>query len=409
LAHPDEPQRPLSAGQATAVAAAPSYRSVARGALALFAAAVASGLAIYALVSVPGAWFPGASTQFVGARAFTVSRGSAVADGAALAITATDATGLALIAANVDVRSLDYPAVAWQGSGFPANADVRFLWRTDYAPNKLNSLPVPVVAGRLAPLTMAGNPEWIGRVRGVALAVRGPLAEPVRIAGVALAPGGVTGQLRDVLGEWSAFEPWSGTSINTITGGADVQALPLPTVLVVAGAIALVAWFVLAWRRRQIAGLPAAIGVVFLAAWIVLDTQWAANLVRQVVATRAQYGGKDWRASHLAAEDAPLFAFIEKARAKLPPGTARIFVVADAAYFRGRAAYHLYPHNVLFDPFADTLPQPSWLKPGDYVLVWHRRGVQYNASEQKLRLGDSEPIAAEAVLVEPGAALLKVL
>ncbi len=385
------------------------YRRIARGALGLFALAFVLCLAAYALVSVPGAWFPGASSQFVGARAFTTNRGTAIADGDALAITATDASGLALIAANVDLRSLDYPIVAWQGFGFPANADVRFLWRTDYAPNKLNSLPVPIVAGRLAPLELAHHPDWIGRVRGVALAVRGPLAGPVRIVGVKLEAGGVTGELRDVVGAWTTFEPWSGTSINTITGGADVQPLPLPTVLVVAGLLALATWFALAWRRRELAGFPAAAAIVFLAAWIVLDTQWAANLVRQVAATRAQYGGKDWHASHLAAEDGALFAFIEKARAKLPAKPVRIFVVADAAYFRGRAAYHLYPHNVLFDPFTDTLPQAAWLKPGDYVLVWHRRGVQYSPEEHRLRLGDGAPIAAQAVLVEPGAALLEIL
>ena len=188
-----------------------------------------------------------------------------------------------------------------------------------------------------------------------------------------------------------------------------IEEVPLPTLLVVAGLIALASWLALAWRRRKLAAFPAAAAIVFLAAWIVLDTQWAANLLRQAVATYAKYGGKDWRASHAAAEDGPLFAFVERARAKLSPATARVFVIADAAYFRGRAAYHLYPYNVLFDPFGDSLPQASWLEPGDYVLVWHRRGVQFNADERKLRLGAGEPVAAEAVLVEPGAALFKVL
>jgi len=99
---------------------------------------------------------------------------------------AVDPSGLALATANADARSTDYPLVAWTGFGFPPNADVRFLWRTDYAPNKLNSIPVPIVAGRLAPLRMAGNPDWIGRIVGVALAVRGPIGEPVRIVNVML-------------------------------------------------------------------------------------------------------------------------------------------------------------------------------------------------------------------------------
>ncbi len=110
---------------------------------------------------------------------------------------------------------------------------MRFLWRTDYAPNKLNSMPVTIAAGRLTPLVMTKNPDWVGRITGIALAVRGPLAEPARITGVAVRPGGAVGQLRDLLREWLTFERWSGTSINTVTGGADVQEVPLPTLLVV--------------------------------------------------------------------------------------------------------------------------------------------------------------------------------
>jgi len=35
--------------------------------------------------------------------------------------------------------------------------------------------------------------------------------------------------------------------------------------------------------------------------------------------------------------------------------------------------------------------------------------LQFNAEEKKLRLEGGDPVAAEAVLVEPGAVLLKVL
>ena len=44
-----------------------------------------------------------------------------------------------------------------------------------------------------------------------------------------------------------------------------------------------------------------------------------------------------------------------------------MIVAADADYFRGRGAFHLYPHNVF-----STRPQrdacaPSSLRPGDYL------------------------------------------
>jgi hypothetical protein len=81
---------------------------------------------------------------------------------------------------------------------------------------------------------------------------------------------------------------------------------------------------------------------------------------------------------------------------------------ADAHYFRGRGAYHLYPHNVFFDPFTNNLPSSAALHSGDYVVVYQRRGVQFDAALGMLRWEGSAPVAAEALIVEPGAALFRI-
>jgi hypothetical protein len=91
---------------------------------------------------------------------------------------------------------------------------------------------------------MAKNPEWLGRITGIALAVRGPLPEPARVDGVAIRSGGAVGQLGERFREWTAFEPWNGASINTITGGAEVQEVPLPTFLVIGVVLAAAIWLV---------------------------------------------------------------------------------------------------------------------------------------------------------------------
>jgi len=393
---------------AAAIATAP-VRGPVRWALGLFAFAVVALFAAFTVASIPDAWFPAAGVRTIAPRDLALTRGTGALDRAALVVAAADGTGMALVTANTDFRSADYPVVAWEGSHFADNADVRFLWRTDVAPGKLNTIAVPVVAGRLLPVTMAGNPDWIGRVTGIALVVRGPLARPVRIEGVSAKPGGLVGQAADRLRDWFGFEGWSGTSINTVSGRVDVQELPLSVLLIAAFALAAVTWLALARRRGWMAMLPAALAALFVAAWAVLDAGWTWQRARQVAATRAQFGGKDWHGRMVAAEDGPLFQFVERARAKMPAPPARVFVVADAAYFRGRAAYHLYPHNVLFDPFADTLPPATALRSGDYLLVFHRRGVQFNPEEKKLRFEGGDPVPAEAVLVEPGAALFRVL
>jgi hypothetical protein len=219
---------------------------------------------------------------------------------------------------------------------------------------------------------------------------------------------GATEILGDRVREWLAFEGWSGTSINSVTGGADVQDLPLPLLLSASAAIAVLVVF--AFARGAVRGrLPLAMALAFVAAWIALDVRWAADLVRQVRETGRQYAGKDWHERHLAAEDGPLFAFIERVRTKLPATPARVVVAADGHYFRSRAAYHLYPNNVYFDPYANTLPAAAQLRPGDYVVVYQRRGVQFDAGTQRLRWDGGAPIAAEMLLAETGAALFRIL
>ena len=209
-----------------------------------------------------------------------------------------------------------------------------------------------------------------------------------------------------------AFEAWNGASINTIVGGADLQELPLPVLLGVAVVLAAAPLVAIArWRPQWIgAALPLALALMFVVAWLLLDARWQWNLARQVAATARTYGGKDWREKHLAAEDGPLFEFIEKVRAKLPPTPVRVFMVADAHYFRGRGAYHLYPHNVLLQSVrTNVVPPSSALQLGRLPrrLPASRHPVRCRA--RRCCAGTAAPpIAAEPLVVEPGAALFRI-
>jgi len=376
-------------------------------AAALFAGALLVCLLAYLAVTVPSNWFPGAAQKSWGARDLTLARGSGAIIGDALVITAPDASGVALLSLNSDLRASDYAAIAWIGIDVPDGVEVRLLWKSDYQPNKLNTAPVTVESRQLLPVVVAKNPAWIGRVTGIALAFRGTFVQPIRIRGVVAKPMGAFEVLGDRAREWFAFEAWTGASINTVTGGADVQDLPLPMLLAFALGLAGAVLLAIPRWRPNIGPMTTAgtlIGL-FVAAWLVLDARWTWNLVRQVRATASEYAGKDVRQKHLAAEDGPLFAFIEKARAIMPATPARVFVVANAHYFRGRAAYHLYPHNVYTDRIGGTVPPASVMRPGDWLLVYQSRGIQYDAGQGKLRWDDTQTIPAEVKLTEPGAAL----
>lgn len=403
-----EPSSPpgVAIGAATGVGAIAARHPIGV-ALTLFAAALAACLLGYLALAVPGSWFPGTATRTWAATDLALTRGAGAVRNGDLFIQSPDATGTVLVALNTDFRSRDYRAIAWIAADVPEDADVRLLWRTDYAPTRLNSAPVEIAAGRLRPLTLAGDPAWVGRVSGLALSVRGALPQPIRIRSVVAKPLGAAEVLGDRFREWTGFEGWSGASITSVTGGADLQSLPLPALLFAAIALASSVGFV-AMRGRARAALPLLFASMFVAAWMLLDVRWTWDLVRQVRETGERYAGKDWRERHLAAEDGPLFAFVDKAKAKLPATPARVFVAADAQYFRSRGAYHLYPHNVWFDPYANKLPPANVLRPGDYVAAYQRRGMQFDPGAQRLRWDGGPPVDAELLLAESGGALFRI-
>jgi len=399
----------LSASPATAPAAASTV--VRRAVLGALAFALVVCVVGYLALAVPGSWFGGAPQLQWTARELSLTRGAGGLMGSGIALTAPDSARTVVVSLGTSFRAQDYPVIAWNVTAIPEGVEAALLWYNDYQPARVFSRSLSVEAGRTAPALVSEDPHWIGRIGGLALVLHGSFADPITVRGVAARPMTAAQVLGDRGSEWLAFEPWNGTSINTLTGGADAQDLPLPVLLAAVVAVAALAYAALA-RWKPGALRPAqgtVIAAYFVAAWLVLDARWQWNLVRQVERTYHQYAGKSWEERHLAAEDGPLFAFIEKVRAKLPPPPVRVFVVADAHYFRDRGAYHLYPYNVYFDPWYNTTPPSSAVHPGDYLVVYQRRGVYYNAPQQSLRWDDSPPVKAELVLLDGAGSLFRIL
>jgi hypothetical protein len=236
-------------------------------ALLFFGAAFSFCLLGYVAAVAPGAWFPSASAKAWAANRLVLARGTGGLEQGELVVTAVDATGIALITIETDLRSSEYRGIAWNAVGVADQANASLLWRNDYAPTKLNSLPLTVASGRLLQISPTKDPNWIGRIRGIALVIQGPLPKPVRIRGVVASPMGALELTRDRIREWVKFEGFTGTSINSVTGGANVQDLPLPVLLATAVALAGLAWFGLARVMMRTAALPAVLAMLFVAAW----------------------------------------------------------------------------------------------------------------------------------------------
>jgi hypothetical protein len=413
LAHPDDPPRALIGIPAAAPVETPSAAPIAPKPYALalgFCAAIVACLAVYLAFAVPGRWFSSASAVDYPASRFSIARGAASLVGNELVVTRAAEDGNTVISVNTDIRAADYPLVAWSASGLPADARVALLWRTDVEPSRVNKRALDVENGQLAPVDVHRDPHWLGRIVGLALAVQGPIEQPLQMRGVTAKPADALDTVRDRVREWMAPEPWTGASINTVAGGSAVQQLPLPFLLAAALALTVLILWALARRSGRAAAPVIVVCAVALAlaAWLLLDARWIANLALQTRATAARYAGKDAAEKHLASDDRDLYAFIDKARAVLPAKPARVFVVADADYFRGRAAYHLYPHNVWYDPYRNAVPPADKLRAGDWLVVYQRRGVQYDAARHSLRWEGGATIPVELKLLDHGGALFAV-
>jgi hypothetical protein len=378
--------------------------------ISVFGAGVAVCLLGYLALAAPGRWLDAPPSLEWGARELAVTRGTGQLAPAGLVISAPDATRTVVVSLNTSFRARDYPAIAWDAAAMPDSVEATILWYSDIDTSRVFRHSLIVEAGRLAPVTLAQDRGWIGRIGGLALVLQGSFAEPIVVHGAAAKPMSATQVLGDRVREWLAFEPWNGASINGLTGGADAQDLPLPVLLAAVAGVAALAYAGLAHWKPLVFGpvLGAGFAAMFVIAWLAVDARWQWNLLRQASATHAQYADKSWQERHLAAEDGPLFAFIEKVRAKLPAPPARVFMVAAAHYFRDRGAYHLYPYNVYFDPWSDTVPPPSAVRPGDFIVVYERKGMQYDAAQHRLRWDDQAPVGVELLLVDTGAALFRV-
>ena len=388
---------------------APPPRAVLVGA-SLFAASTLLCIAGYLSLSVPGNWFGSLPTLRWTAAELAVTQGSGKQGDEGLRVSAPGPQGIAIVSIQTSFRSAGYAAVAWDAADVPDQIAAALVWRNDYEPGRTFTRPLTVEARRLLPITLADDHNWIGRINGLALIIRGNLAQPMLIRGVEAKPMTAVQILHDRIREWLTFEPWSGGSINGRNGGADAQDLPLPFVLATIVGFALIIYAILVWWRPQWLGplRPLIAGGLFVFAWFILDVPWQWNLMRQAHATFQQYAGKSWRERHLAAEDGALFDFIEKARAKLPPPPVRVFMAADALYFRDRGAYHLYPYNVYFNPYQNTMPDASNLRGGDYLVVFRRKGVQFDPAQKKLRWDGGTPVDAELLFAESGGAVFAI-
>ena len=256
-------------------------------------------------------------------------------------------------------------------------------------------------------LTMTKNPDWIGRDHRASRSISPRTARRTRARRRRRSrkPVGAVDVLRDRSARMAAFERWSGTSINTITGGADVQELPLPTLLRRRGRIALA-------RGSRWPGAGAGLCARSSSRWLGAAVRAGVAAARCCVdgepfrarssETREQYGGKDWRDAPSCGRGRRSSRSSRRSRAKCAGHAGRIFVAAGRALFpRSRRLSPLSAQRAT-STRRRSLPPASDDARGRLARRLPAPGMQYDRDAADAAAGKAARRTRPNLLIEPG-------
>ena len=314
-----------------------------------------------------------------------------------------DAPLVILAAGTLPIRAADYGRAVIDADPLPKDVEAALIWVRRDEPGRPFEQRLAQDGARIVPTVLDGNPDWRDDIAFVAVGIKGPMERPWSLHSFRLEPLGVGGIAADIVQGWTSLERWDGRSINVLFGGRDEQRAWLPPLAFAASAFAAVVAWLLARRRGRIAA-PALLALPFLIGWLVLDVRWQANLAEQAGLTWSAYGGRSLDDRHAAMDDGDLYKFARAAIAKLPETPVRIYATSDFEYFRRRAGYHLYPHNVLAYNWAD----PSVMQPGDYVFLYQKADVGYDTGRRLLLWKSGPTLPVTPLLAQRGAGLFQV-
>lgn len=327
---------------------------------------LAGSLGLLQLVIAPQA--QGAGDRTFDLAAAAVGAGEARAQGDGLRVT-LDAAGSARIGWPLDGLVAErYPFLHLALAEYPPEFSVTLIWwNADRRQQEVHELETRPRDSLL--LAIREFHQWTGAQAALGLRFDGPPGATLRVADVGLRGPGLLRELHAIADDWSGFTPWRRSAVNShdgVTRTSPFYPVPMVAVLLV---LALGACALLSKMRGGAAPPWSALGLVFLACWLLLDAKWQYELLQQLAETRRQFAGLTPEEKRAAGPDAQLYAFVRRARDLLEGPDARVFVSSSDDYLGLRAAYYLLPHNTYFELRDQPLPPRRYLHSGDYILV----------------------------------------
>ena len=263
-----------------------------------------------------------------------------------------------------------YGQVAWRLDGATSEQDLQLAWVTLAAPHTVRTRPLPHQTAGV--LDMTAEPHWQGRILALGLIVSGPLTQPIRLDRLELRPVMPSWATlgRELVADWTAFEPWSQRSIN-FAADAPLNALFPPVSLVLLALLLSAAGYAVLEPPRRTPNALWPYVALFLLGWLILDLRWQWTLSQRLEQTAADFAGKS-PAQRWQVLDEALYPFLQAVRNQLPasaPVSTRLFIIsADPTGFEaGRTRYHLLPYNSHLG--FTGLPPSDAVRSDDYLLL----------------------------------------
>ena len=356
-----------------------------------------------------GPWLTNVEARTLPGSDLKPARGQVRIEGSVAILEAPGDDGNVIAAASFppfDAANYRFVQVRMTGA-YPAGG-AHFVWRAQKGENTVRRVPLLSSGGRILPVTLTELDGWRGQIAGVGIIARGPMSAPLVVQSVELRPSSVWTTIDAMFSDWFEFEPWDGGSIHFMAGGNPSLAHPLPLFLGIASLVGIALYLALIVMGHTRFSAQVAIAIALLG-WLAIDARWQWNLWKQLDITRFQYAGKSWEEKRRAAEDGRLFEFMRAARREIGAKPAHVYVFADDEFDRVRGAYHLFPLNLHVRPKQAAIVGPELLKPGDVIVLYRKRGVQYVQGEKLLRWDGDRQVHAELLLFTEGNGVFRVL
>lgn len=284
---------------------------------------------------------------------------------------------------------------------------ILLAWRTTSDPEANYSHQFETTSRESLWIATSELPGWEGTIQNVYLFIAGEADAAVTIDAFELHQPSLAAQLRGIYSDLTAYEPWNRSSMNSHTGARNVSAFypaPLFAGLFLA---CLGAYLVLCLAVPRIQFTWSVPGLVFLSVWVCLDLVWQTRLVQQVADTRATFAGKTDDQKLRIGPDAALYQFVRSASEQIPRSDARVFVASSDDYTGLRAAYYFYPLNALWRLQTDEIPQPHFLRSGDYLALLNPTTVELDAQGSTAHFSKGS-LVVDTLVSEPAGTLVRV-